>query len=316
MEIPAQIMLLTAGFIMLIKGADWFVEGASGIAERLGIPHLIIGLTIVAMGTSAPEAAVSITSALKGTSDMAIGNVVGSNILNILIISGITSIISEIAVKRSTIKYEIPFIIFITLSLCCLGITGREISFNEGIILWFLFILYIIYLLHMSTIRICDAGAYETAGENDTVSAVMLKWIILLITGGAAIIWGSDIAVDSATFLARTFGVSERFTGLTVVSMGTSLPELATSVSAALKGKNDIAIGNIVGSNIFNVLFITGTTALITPVAFKPDSICDTIISAAAALLLLIAVAHTRSLKRIWGIMMISAYGAYFVYIL
>lgn len=317
MEILVEIVLLLAGFIMLIKGADWFVEGASNIARKFGIPNLVIGLTIVAMGTSAPEAAVSITSALRGNAGITIGNVVGSNILNILIILGITSIVSEIRVQKSTVKYEIPFVIFITLVMCFLGVTGGEIILTEGIILWIIFILYFVYLFRMAKAEgnntdITDSDnrqKYEYSGST-------LKYIFFLIIGGVIIIWGSDIVVDSATDIARIFGMSERFIGLTIVALGTSLPELVTAVSAALKGENDIAIGNIIGSNIFNILFIVGTTTVITPVVFAHNFIYDTLISAAAAVLLLIAVERTQSLRRSGGIILLGAYAAYFIYLL
>lgn len=317
MEILVEIVLLLAGFIMLIKGADWFVEGASNIARKFGIPNLVIGLTIVAMGTSAPEAAVSITSALRGNAGITIGNVVGSNILNILIILGITSIVSEIRVQKSTVKYEIPFVIFITLVMCFLGVTGGEIILTEGIILWIIFILYFVYLFRMAKAEgnntdITDSDnrqKYEYSGST-------LKYIFFLIIGGVIIVWGSDIVVDSATDIARIFGMSERFIGLTIVALGTSLPELVTAVSAALKGENDIAIGNIIGSNIFNILFIVGTTTVITPVVFAHNFIYDTLISAAAAVLLLIAVERTQSLRRSGGIILLGAYAAYFIYLL
>lgn len=317
MEILVEIVLLLAGFIMLIKGADWFVEGASNIARKFGIPNLVIGLTIVAMGTSAPEAAVSITSALRGNAGITIGNVVGSNILNILIILGITSIVSEIRVQKSTVKYEIPFVIFITLVMCFLGVTGGEIILTEGIILWIIFILYFVYLFRMAKAEgnntdITDSDnrqKYEYSGST-------LKYIFFLIIGGVIIVWGSDIVVDSATDIARIFGMSERFIGLTIVALGTSLPELVIAVSAALKGENDIAIGNIIGSNIFNILFIVGTTTVITPVVFAHNFIYDTLISAAAAVLLLIAVERTQSLRRSGGIILLGAYAAYFIYLL
>ncbi|MCI8284421.1 MAG: calcium/sodium antiporter [Firmicutes bacterium] len=312
-----EIVLLLAGFIMLIKGADWFVEGASNIARKFGIPNLVIGLTIVAMGTSAPEAAVSITSALKGNAGITIGNVVGSNILNILIILGITSIISEIRVQRSTIKYEIPFVIFITLVMCFLGVTRGEIILTEGIVLWIIFILYFVYLFRMAKAGGSNAEIKDSDNlEKHKREGNTLKYIIFLVVGGVIIVCGSDIVVDSATDIARIFGISERLIGLTIVALGTSLPELVTSVSAALKGENDIAIGNIIGSNIFNILFIVGTTTVITPVVFSHNFIYDTLISAAAAVLLLIAVERTQSLRRSGGMILIGAYAVYFIYLL
>ena len=308
MEIFIQILLLAVGFVMLVKGADWFVDGVSGIAEKFGIPQLVIGLTIVAMGTSAPEAAVSITAALRVNAGITIGNIVGSNILNILIILGITGVITTVAVSLSTLKYETPYLIVITIVLIIMGITGNSISRIEGIILWGLFLIYLGYLFTMAK---RGMSKVDEEKKNDG----MIKLIIASILGGILIIWGSSLTVDSASYIAKTFGMSERFIGLTIVALGTSLPELFTSVTAAIKGKADIAIGNIVGSNIFNILFVIGTSALITPVVFESKFVIDTIISVAAAVLLIISVIKTKSLRRPWGIIMLAGYVLYFVYL-
>lgn len=309
MEILVQFLLLVLGFGMLVKGADWFVDGAAGIADKFGIPQLVIGLTIVAMGTSAPEAAVSITAALKGNAAITIGNVVGSNILNILIILGITAVIVTVAVAKSTIRYEIPYMLLITLLLGVFGYTGGNISFTEGIILWIVFIAYLIYLFFMAKKK------KEETGEEERKKPVWLL-VILVITGLVLVVWGSDVTVDAATAIAKAAGLSERFIGLTIVALGTSLPELFTSVSAAVKGKADIAIGNIVGSNIFNILFVVGTTALITPVVFVPSFIIDTLVAAVAGVLLWLCVFREKKLKRAGGIIMLLCYAAYFVYLL
>lgn len=309
MEILLQAVFLAVGFFLLVKGADWFVDGAAGIAEKFGIPHLVIGLTIVAMGTSAPEAAVSITAALKGNSGITIGNIVGSNILNILIILGIASVIVPIRVAESTVKTEIPYMLFVTFLLLVLGYTGNEIVLWEGIILWIAFIVYLLYLFRM---------AKKNKTEFDEEKEVLPVWklLLLVVVGLALIMVGSDVAVDAATELARIFGMSERFIGLTIVALGTSLPELVTSVAAARKGKADIAIGNIVGSNMFNILFVVGTTALITPVVFESKFIIDVLISAAAGFLLLICVAKDHKLARTGGILMLVSYAAYFMYLI
>lgn len=309
MESAVQILLLAVGFYLLVKGADWFVDGAAGIAEKFGIPHLVIGLTIVAMGTSAPEAAVSITSALKGNAGITIGNVVGSNILNVLIILGLASVIVPIAVAKSTVKVEIPYMLGITLLMLVLGYTGNQITFWEGVILWAAFIVYLLYLFHMARVN-----KEEVAEEEE--SKPFWKLLGAVAGGAILIILGSDVAVDAATELARIAGLSERFIGLTIVALGTSLPELVTSVSAARKGKADIAIGNIVGSNIFNILFVVGTTALITPVAFEAKFVTDTLISACAGLLLLLFVCKDRKLVRREGVGLLAAYVAYFIYLM
>ena len=309
MQILTQILLLIIGFAMLVKGADWFVEGVSGIAEKFGIPQLVIGLTIVAMGTSAPEAAVSITAALRGNAGITIGNIVGSNILNILIILGITAVITNVTVRRSTLKFEIPYMIFITLFLLAIGLKKGSIGFIEGLSLWVLFLAYLLYMLLIAKKDKKDMI------ENQQQSK---SWKLLFSTviGGFLIIWGSDITVDSATRIALAFGLSERFIGLTIVALGTSLPELFTSVTAAMKGKADIAIGNIVGSNIFNILFVIGTTALITPVIFESKFLIDTMIAVAAGILLWISAVKTKDLRRPWGIVMLLSYAGYFLYLI
>ncbi len=312
LEILKQFLFLALGFVMLIKGADWFVEGASKIADRFGIPQLVIGLTIVAMGTSAPEAAVSITSALKGNADITIGNVLGSNILNVFIILGLTAVVRAIAVQGSTIKYELPFVIAISAIMLGLGMTGNEITRVEGIILWVLFIVYMLYLLKMAK---SGQGSSEEEEKPDKQDS-LLKLIILAIIGVVLIVWGSDVTVDAATALATAWGMSERLIGLTIVALGTSLPELVTSVTAAIKGKADIAVGNIVGSNIFNILFVVGTTALITPVAYQANFMVDSIVAAAAVVLLWICVLPKKRLNRIAGIIMLACYGGYFVYLI
>ena len=303
-----HLLLLVVGFAMLVKGADWFVDGTSGIARKLGIPQLVVGLTIVAMGTSAPEAAVSITAALKNNADIAVGNVVGSNILNILIILGVTAVITSVAIQKSTLMIEIPYMIFVTIVLIIMGMTGESISRVEGIIFWVLFIIYLVYLFILAR-----KGNTE---ENNEVEKSTWKLLISAIVGGVVVVLGSNVTVDSATEIAKTIGISERFIGLTIVALGTSLPELVTSVTAARKGNADIAIGNIVGSNIFNILFVLGTSALITPVPYEASFLIDGIIAVAAGVLLWVSVVRKMELRRFWGIIMLICYGAYFVYLL
>ena len=303
-------LLLALGFLFLVKGADWFVEGSSGIADKFGIPQLVIGLTIVAMGTSAPEAAVSITASLKGTADIAVGNVVGSNILNILIILGISSVITSIAVAKTTIRYEIPIMLLSTFLLMGFGMQGGTINLWEGIILWICFIGYLSYMFIM--VKKGEMVAEEVATTQKPV------WQLLIwgLVGLGLIIWGSDLTVDAATSLAKRFGMSERFIGLTVVALGTSLPELFTSVSAARKGKADIAIGNIVGSNVFNILFIIGTSSLIIPIIFEASFLIDSFVAVAAGVILWLCVFRKKKLTRLHGILMLLCYAAYFAYLL
>lgn len=310
MNLLIQLILLVIGFVLLMKGADWFVEGASRIADKFGIPQLVIGLTIVAMGTSLPEAAVSIASALKGSAGITIGNVVGSNILNILVILGLTSVIRRITVQKSTIKYEIPFVIIVTVLLAVLGLADHKVSRAEGVILWALMLLYMFYLLKMAK----SGGNQEKTPQNK--KGGLLKMLLMVALGAAMIVFGSDVTVDAATELAVIFGMDERVIGLTIVAFGTSLPELVTSVTAALKGKADIAVGNVVGSNIFNILFVVGTSALITPVEYKADFLVDSIAAVAAAVLLLVCVAGKKSLGRLGGTVMLAGYGVYFAYLM
>lgn len=308
MEVLLQLALLVVGFVMLIKGADWFVDGVSGIAEKFGIPQLVIGLTIVAMGTSAPEAAVSITAAIKGSAGITIGNIVGSNIMNVLVILGITSVITAVAVQKSTVQIELPFMIGISVLLLTCGMTGNIITRVEGILLWGFFLVYLGYLFQAA-----KSGKEEHQEENQESVG---KLIVTGLVGMVLIIVGSDVTVDAATALATIFGMSERFIGLTIVAFGTSLPELVTSVIAARKGKADIAIGNIVGSNIFNILFVVGTTAFIVPVPFASEFFIDGIVAVAAAVLLWGCVFRKKQLERWGGGVMLVGYLAYFVYLL
>ena len=309
MNLLFAIVLLVAGFVLLIKGADWFVDGAAGIAARFGIPQLVIGLTIVAMGTSAPEAAVSITAAMSGNAGITIGNVIGSNILNVLLILGVTAVITTVAVQKSTVKWEMPFMHLITIVLAVLGFTGGEIVLWEGVVLWALFLVYLGYLFRMAK----NGNADE---EDEMEMHPLWKQLLMLVVGIVCIVYGSDLTVDNATILAEAFGMDDRLIGLTIVAFGTSLPELVTSITAAKKGKADIAIGNIVGSNIFNILFVVGTTALITPVAFKMGFLIDSAVSLMAGLVLWFGVMKEKKLKRPVGIVMLLAYAVYFVYLL
>ena len=308
MNFVLQIVFLALGFFLLVKGADWFVDGASGLARKLGIPQLVIGLTIVAMGTSLPEAAVSISAALRGNAEITIGNIVGSNILNILIILGVTALIATLKVADSTVRYEIPFMIVVTFVLLWLGYTGGQVTWLEGVILWVLFLLYLRYLYMMA-----KKGKEE---DREVEQLSTAKIIGLILAGVVMIVAGSNFAVEGASNLAKALGISQRFIGLTIVALGTSLPELVTSVSAARKHNADIAIGNIVGSNIFNILFIVGTTALITPVTFASGFVVDTLIAAAVGILLFVCVARTKELRKKAGIVMLLAYILYFLYLL
>lgn len=315
MNFLINLVLLVVGFVLLIKGADYFVEGASKIADKLGIPQLVIGLTIVAFGTSAPEAAISISSAIKGNTGIAIGNIIGSNIMNILLILGITSCITVLKVAKSTVYYEIPFVIFITTVLVVIGGTQGKLGFISGIILWALFILFFVYLIKMAKSGKSD-GIVEEGEAYDGKKDSMIKLIFITLAGMAAIVIGSDLTVDGATEIAKILGISDRIIGLTIVAFGTSLPELITSVTAGIKGKADIAIGNIVGSNIFNILFVLGTTSLIKSVPYSTNFVIDGIVAIAAAILLFLGVVRKKQLGRMVGIIMLIAYAGYFAYLI
>lgn len=312
MDILIQLILLVVGFVMLVKGADWFVEGASKVAEKFGIPQLVIGLTIVAMGTSLPEAAVSTSAALKGSAEITIGNVLGSNIMNVLLILGITSVISPLAVQVSTVRYEIPMVIGISVLLGVLGLTDETVGRVDGLILLAGMVLYLLYLLHMSKKGQAVMEEVEKTDKKDG----LLKLLLLILVGGVMIVLGSDITVDAATALARIFGMSERLIGLTIVAFGTSLPELVTSATAAIKGKADIAVGNIVGSNVFNILFVVGISAVITPVIYAPNFLFDTIVCVATAALLWLCVLRKHKLARHSGAIMLLCYAGYFIYLM
>lgn len=312
MNVVVQILLLAVGFVMLVKGADWFVEGAGKVAERFGIPQLVIGLTIVAMGTSLPEAAVSTSAALKGSAEITIGNVLGSNIMNILLILGLTAVISPLMVQRSTVRYEIPMVIGASVLLALLGLTDGTVGRIDGVVLLFCLVLYLLYLLQMSKSGQAVIETGEKVGENES----LMKLLLMILAGGVMIVWGSDLTVDAATALARIFGMSERLIGLTIVAFGTSLPELVTSATAAIKGKADIAIGNIVGSNLFNLLFVVGIASVITPVVYAKNFLMDSILCVAVAVLLWICVVKEHKLQRFSGAAMLICYAGYFLYLI
>ena len=312
MDYVINIALLALGFVLLAKGADWFVDGASGIATKLKIPQIVIGLTIVAMGTSAPEAAVSISSAIKGNAGITIGNVVGSNILNVLIILGISSVIAVLAVQKSTTWVDVPVTIGATVILLLLGLDGT-VSLLDGIVMIVCFIAYLAYLFIMTK---KNPPKEEAPAVNTNKKHFLLKAIVMTVVGLVAIVWGSDLSVDGATALAKLFGVSDRVIGLTIIALGTSLPELFTSVAAAIKKNSDIAVGNIVGSNIFNILVVVGVSSVITPVPFDKPFIIDTIVALVIMMLLMVFCIAFKKLNRFAGIVMLSCYVGYFVYLL
>lgn len=310
-----SVVFLVAGFVMLIKGADMFVDGASKVAAKLKVPLIVIGLTIVAFGTSAPEAAISINSAFQDNAGIAVGNVIGSNILNVLLILGISALFTAVPVKRTTFKYEIPFVIVISVILLVLGIIGNDIGKLDSVIFLLLFVAFFVYLIMLS--KKGDNSADDDVPaltDKDTVP----KMIIFIIIGLAAIVFGSDFTVTGATAIAQALNVDDRIIGLTIVAFGTSLPELVTSVTAARKHQADIAIGNIVGSNIFNILFVIGLAGVFSPnpIKFESSFVIDGVVAIASVFLLWLLIFKDKKLKKAGGIVMLCSYAIYFVYLL
>lgn len=326
------IVLLIVGFAMLVKGADWFVDGASGIAAKLKIPELVIGLTIVAFGTSAPELAVSLSSAIRGSVGLTVGNVVGSNIMNILLILGLAAVFTALPVHKNMRKVDLPFLLFISLGFVLFGAFDNEIDRWEGIVMVCLLVAYTAFLIWgamRERKKSLQGGMPENTEKNEEEEAkgkigawyARMKekaWFLIALTlvGLALIVFGADFAVNAATTIAQKLGVSERVIGLTVVAIGTSLPELVTSVAAAIKGKTDIAVGNIVGSNIFNILMVAGLSATIVPIAFETKFVVDACIAlGAAALLAVLGYLPSHKIKRWGGVLMLACMGGYFVYL-
>ncbi|WP_434794058.1 Inner membrane protein YrbG [Terrisporobacter petrolearius] len=308
-------LLLIIGFFFLIKGANLFVEGSSSIAKKFNVPSMVIGLTIVAMGTSAPEAAVSITSSLAGQNDMSVANVVGSNFFNILVVLGVSSIISKLPVQKGTIKKDAPFLLLVSALLLLFGL-NLNISRIEGLILLAVFIYFLI-----DTVNSAKKSSQETANEAATTMDVEVtkessipKTILLSIIGVVGIVLGGDMVVNSATEIATSFGMSANLVGLTIVAIGTSLPEFVTSVVAIKKGETEIAIGNIIGSNIFNILFVLGLATTISPITISMFAFIDIIFMVATTVLLYFFMKKDDSLVKSEGIIFLIVYVAYMAY--
>lgn len=335
MNIFTAILLLVVGFICLVKGADWFVDGAAGIAEKLRVPTIIVGLTIVSFGTSAPELATSIISAAQGSADIAVGNVIGSNITNILLILGIAAIICPLTVQKMTLRFDFFVLLGSTVLLLLLGSFDNVIGRVDG---WILFILSIVYTVALIMIAIRESkkgdtmvelNAHEVVGEAEKKSEKGFNawyekmkdrsWFltVIMLVGLALVVVGALYCViPSAKYLAGRIGISEKVIGLTVVAIGTSLPELVTCVIAAKKGETDIAVGDIVGSNIFNIIRTLGLSAAILPLAFSASFVIDGCIALGAALLLVILGYLKGNKVRRWGgIVMLCGFVAYYVYL-
>jgi len=313
MEIVVPILWIIGGFILLIKGAEFLVDGSSSIAKKAHIPEIIIGLTIVSIGTSMPELFVSTTSAINGHSDMAIGNVVGSNICNLLLILGLSSIIRAVKFQRETRFIEIPMTLVLTAIFMALCNTGNVLTRAEAIVLIVLFVMFIAYTIIMAKKGEQFDGEDVEQEKETTKDMSILKSIIFIILGVVALKFGGDFTVDNAVILAQYFNVSEQIISLTILAVGTSLPELVTSVTAAIKGNSDIAIGNIIGSNIFNMLLIIGVSALINPITYNPMYNLEMVIMMFAMILLALfpLIPPKNKMSRSNGIIYFLSYIAY-----
>lgn len=309
-----SIFLIFIGFVLLIKGADYLVEGSSKIAKKFHIPEIIIGLTIVSIGTSMPELFVSTTSAIDGFSDMAMGNVIGSNLCNLLLILGLSSVIRPIEFQRETRIIELPLCLFLSIIFLVLSNTGGKITREESLILICLFVCFIAYTIFMAK----KGEAFDkTDNEEKLLTKVpeipILKNIFSIIIGVIALKIGGDFTVDNAVIIAEYFKISEQIISLTILAVGTSLPELVTSVMAASKGNSDIAIGNIIGSNIFNMLLIIGVSALISPITYNLKYNLDMTILVVAMLILALfpLIPPKNKMSRVNGAIYLSLYVGY-----
>lgn len=308
-------ILLIIGFFFLIKGADLFVEGAASIAKKFNVPSMVIGLTIVAMGTSAPEAAVSITSSLAGQNDMSVANVVGSNFFNILVVLGVSSIIATLPVEKNTIKKDTPFLLLVSGLLLLFGLDLR-IGRIEGLILLAFFAYFLVNTVKTAKNSSSDTKeeAAITAEAEEVVEFSLPKTILLSLIGIVGIVLGGDMVVDSATKIATSFGMSANLVGLTIVAVGTSLPEFVTSVVAIKKGETEIAIGNVIGSNIFNILLVLGLATTIKPIVISMFALFDIVFMVIITLILYFFMKKNNKLVKSQGFILLALYIAYMAY--
>ena len=302
-----QVVLLIVGFILLIKGSDFFVDGSSNIAAILKIPTLIVGLTIVAFGTSAPEAAVSITSSLAGSNALAVSNVIGSNLFNILLIIGLCALLNELEIEKKVLNTDLPFLLIITVIVSAFILFGWNISRIEGIILLVLIIIYIIYLIR-------SAGKSQESQNVEKPKMGLPRSVVYIIGGIAGIVIGADFVVNSASYIAMAFGMSETLVGLTIVAIGTSLPELVTSLTALRKGETELIIGNVIGSNIFNILFVLGASSAISPIVVNSNMLIDVVLMIAVTLLCYIFARTQDKYDKKEGFVLVALFIAYMAF--
>lgn len=326
-----SIIILIVGFVLLIKGADFFVEGSSAVAKRLRIPSIIIGMTIVAMGTSLPECAVSVTASLTGNNTLAISNAIGSNIFNLLVVCGVCTLFVPLAVQKSTLQKEFPLSIFCAGLLLLLGYLGMTLGHIDGIILIIIFAGYLLWMIQSARNARNQTFADEdsdTAGSRTSLSAEEIeqvasninllpawKCIIFILGGMIAIKYGGDFVVNGASAIASSLGLSQTLIGLTIIAMGTSLPELVTSIVAAKKDEVDMAVGNVIGSNIFNILLVLGVAAAISPVGFIMENMIDIAFLILISVITLVFAWTSKEINRKEGIIMLLLYAVYMVYI-
>ncbi|MBP5265299.1 MAG: calcium/sodium antiporter [Lachnospiraceae bacterium] len=301
--------------MLLVKGADFFVEGSSSVAKTLKVPSLVIGMTVVAMGTSLPELSVSVTASLNNANSLAISNVVGSNLFNLIVVLGASALVCDIPVSRDVLRRDMPFSILCAVLLVVLGFIGNGLGHVDGIILLVIFVGFLGVMVH-SALK-ARRSAQEAAEEEEEIKVLPIwKSLIFIVGGAVAIKFGGDFVVDSAVTLATLLGASETLIGLTIVACGTSLPELVTSMVAAKKNEMDMAVGNVVGSNVFNILLILGTAATISPVDLLTENIIDIAILVVASLLIMLFSRSSHKINRSEGAIMLLCYAGFLGYII
>lgn len=308
-----EYVLLVVGFVLLIKGADFFVEGSSSVAKMLRVPSMIIGMTIVAMGTSLPECSVSVSASLANKNELAISNAIGSNIFNLMVVCGFCALFCPLAVQVSTLKKEFPFSVLVAILLLIFGTTSMLVGHAEGIVLLIVFAAFILWMVK-SALKARNAGADLEDEEYEILP--IWKCIVFIIGGAVAIALGGNVVIDAASKIAGNFGMSDNLIGLTIVACGTSLPELVTSVVAARKNEVDMALGNVIGSNIFNILFVLGIAAAISPIAFIQENMIDIAVLVAMSLLVWGFAWSKQKLVRWEGVCMLLIYAGYLGYII
>lgn len=319
MEILKSAAILVIGFVLLIKGADFFVEGSSSVAKKFNVPSLIIGMTIVAMGTSLPELAVSVTASITGNNTLAVSNVSGSNIFNLMVVCGACALFAPLTIEKNTLMKEFPFSIVCAGLLVVLGFIGMKLGRVDGIILLVIFVAYLFWMIYSAKKARSEGDKFETEEEEMAEEIKILpmwKCLLYIVGGMIAIKFGGDFVVNGASSIAAGFGLSQTLIGLTIVALGTSLPELVTSIVAARKNEVDMAVGNAVGSNIFNILMVLGISSAISPVALIRENIIDIVLLMVFSVMVWIFAGTRKKIERKEGIIMVVVYLVYCAYII